>query len=224
MEHEPSPRLLFAMSCLVMIIVSVFAVFSTRRLDRIPSRRIQNFVELVVEALNNYVIDIIGPEGRKYTSFIGSLFIFILCANLLGLVPGFKSPTSSLSITISLALIVFVTYNVIGIQRAGIKRYLKHLLGEPLWLFWLMLPIHIIGELARPLSLSVRLFGNIFGEEMVLAILAGLTVVIIPYVLAIPTQFPIMLFDVFISFIQALVFTMLSAIYISLAIEAAEEH
>ena len=178
----------------------------------------------MVESLDNFVIDIIGPEGRKYTPFIGSLFIFIFAANLLGLVPGLKPPTSSLSITISLALIVFVAYNAIGIRRAGLKRYLLHLLGEPLWLAWLMLPIHLIGELARPLSLSVRLFGNMFGEEMVLAILAGLTFVIVPYVVAIPTQFPIMLFDVFISFVQALVFTMLSAIYISLALEVGDEH
>lgn len=224
MEHEASPWLLFGMSCFVMVAVALFAILSTRRLQLIPTTRRQNLVELIVEALNNYVVDIIGPEGRKYTPFIGSLFIFILCANLLGLVPGLKSPTSSLSITISLALIVFVTYNVIGIRRVGPKKYVMHLLGEPLWLAWLMLPIHIIGELARPLSLSVRLFGNMFGEETVLAILAGLTVVIVPYLVAIPTQFPMMLFDVFISFVQALVFTMLSAIYISLAIEGAEEH
>lgn len=224
MEESVSPWLLFGMACIVMIALALFAISSTRRLEKIPTTRRQNLVELIVEGLNNFTVDIIGPEGREYTPFIGSLFIFILCANLLGLFPGLKSPTSSLSITVSLALIVFVAYNVIGIRKAGVKRYLKHLIGEPVWLAPLMFPIHVIGELARPLSLSVRLFGNMFGEEMVLAILASLTLVIVPYLIAIPTQFPIMLFDVFISFVQAMVFSMLSAIYISLALEAAEEH
>jgi F-type H+-transporting ATPase subunit a len=223
-EESVSPWLLFGMACIVMIALALFAISSTRRLEKIPTTRRQNLVELIVEGLNNFTVDIIGPEGREYTPFIGSLFIFILCANLLGLFPGLKSPTSSLSITVSLALIVFVAYNVIGIRKAGVKRYLKHLIGEPVWLAPLMFPIHVIGELARPLSLSVRLFGNMFGEEMVLAILASLTLVIVPYLIAIPTQFPIMLFDVFISFVQAMVFSMLSAIYISLALEAAEEH
>jgi F-type H+-transporting ATPase subunit a len=224
LEHEVNPWLLFAMSGLVMVILSVAAILSTRRLAKIPVSRRQGFAELTVSSLNSFVVGIIGPGGEKYTPFIGTLFIYILAMNLFGLVPGFKSPTSNLSITISLALIVFVAYNVAGIREAGIKSYLKHLLGEPIWLAPLMLPIHIIGELARPVSLSIRLFGNIFGEETVLAILAGMTFVIVPYFLAVPTQFPIMVFDVFISFVQALVFSMLSTIYIALAIAGHAEH
>ena len=224
MESEASPWLLFGMSALVIVVLAAFSVLATRRLATIPSSRLQNLVELVVSSLNGFVVGIIGPKGEKYTPFVGTLFIYIFALNLLGLVPGFKSPTSGLSITIGLALVVFVVYNVAGIREVGAGPYLKHLAGEPIWLAWLMLPIHIIGELARPLSLSIRLFGNIFGEETVLMILAGMTYVIIPYVVAIPTQFPIMLFDVFIAFVQALVFSMLTAIYISVAITGHEEH
>lgn len=224
MEHEASPWLLFAMSVLVAIGLALFGILSTRRLEKIPTRRIQSVAEFIVQSLDNFVVGIIGPKGRTYTPFIGSLFLYILTMNLLGLVPLFKSPTSSLSITVPLALIVFVVYNYAGIREVGLVPYLKHLAGEPIWLAPLMLPIHVIGELARPLSLSIRLFGNIFGEETVLAILAGLTFVIIPYVVAIPTQFPMMLFAIFTSFVQALVFTMLATIYISVAIANHEEH
>lgn len=224
MEHQVSPWLLLGYSGLVIIVLAVTAILSTRRLARIPTSGRQNMVEFVVESLNNFVVGIIGPKGEKYTSFIGTLFIYILAMNLLGLVPGLKAPTSGLSITISLALISFIFYNVAGIREVGLVPYLKHLAGEPLWLAPLMLPIHIISELARPLSLAVRLFGNIFGEETVILILAGLTYVIIPYFVAIPTQFPMMLFDIFIGFVQALIFSTLSAIYISIAIAGHEEY
>lgn len=227
MEHgtEASPWLFFAMAGVVIVALSLFAILSTRRLQRIPTSHRQSFLELIVLSLNNFVVDIIGPGGEKYTPFIGTLFIFVLCMNLLGLVPFFKSPTSNLSITISLALVVFVFYNYAGIREAGFKAWFMHLLGEPIWLAPLMFPIHVIGELARPLSLSIRLYGNIFGEETVLAILASMTFVIVKYVIAVPTQFPMMLFAVFTAFVQALVFSMLSAIYISVAVSNKhEEH
>jgi F-type H+-transporting ATPase subunit a len=108
-----------------------------------------------------------------------------------------------------------------GFRAHGIK-YLKHFLGEPLWLAPLMLPIHVIGELARPLSLTIRLFGNIFGEDMVIIILILITKEVIGTFL-LPAQFPMMLFGVFTSFVQALVFSMLVAIYISVATEQHEE-
>lgn len=216
------------MSGLVIVILAVVAILATRRLSKLPESRSQNLVEFIVSALNNFVVGIIGPGGEKYTPFIGTIFIYILTMNMLGLVPGLKAPTSNLSITIPMALIVFVMYNYYGIKAVGLGPYLKHLLGEPLWLAPLMLPIHIIGELARPLSLSIRLFGNIFGEETILAILAGMSFVLIRFhntpVLTLPVQFPMMVFAVFTSFVQALVFAMLTAIYISIAVSAHEEH
>jgi len=222
LEHEISPWILFWMSVLTLVMLSILAILATRRLETVPSGRRQSFVELVVETLDNYVIGIIGPKGRKYTPFIGTLFIYILAMNLLGLVPGFKAPTSNLSITISLAVVVFLFYNVASIMEKGFVSWIRHLMGEPVWLAPIMFPIHVISELARPLSLSIRLYGNIFGEEMVVLILASLTYVVIPYFVAIPTQFPMMLFDIFIAFVQALIFSTLSAIYISIAV--AEEH
>ena len=225
--EEGSPWLLLAMSGFVMLILTVISVLGTRRLRKIPETTGQGLIELIVSSLNNFVVGIIGPGGEKYVPFIGTIFIYILSMNLLGLIPGFKAPTSNLSITIAMALVVFVMYNYYGIRAVGVRKYLMHLVGEPIWLFPLMLPIHIIGELARPLSLSIRLFGNIFGEETILVILAGMSLAIIRYhgipVLALPFQFPMMLFAVFTSFVQAMIFAVLSAIYISIAVSH-EEH
>lgn len=224
MEHEVSPWLMLGMAVMVGTVLSIFSIVSTRRLRLIPETRLQTFLELIVGALQSFVEGIIGPKARKYTPFIGTLFIYVLAMNMLGLVPPFQSPTANLSITASLAIVVFLAYNYAGIRETGLKSWARHLLGEPLWLAPIMLPIHVIGELARPISLSIRLFGNMFGEETVLMILAGMTIVVVPYLIAIPTQFPIMVLKVFISFVQALVFAMLSAIYISLAIADHAEH
>lgn len=225
--EEGSPWLLLAMSGLVILVLIIISILATRRLRKIPETAGQGLIELIVTSLNNFVAGIIGPGGEKYTPFVGTIFIYILSMNLLGLIPGFKAPTSSLSITIAMALVVFVMYNYFGIREVGLLKYLKHLLGEPLWLAPLMLPIHIIGELARPLSLSIRLFGNIFGEETILVILAGMSFALIRYhgipVITLPVQFPMMVFAVFTSFVQALVFAMLSTIYISIAVSH-EEH
>lgn len=216
------------MSGIVTIALTVFAILATRRLSKMPESRFQNFVEIVVSSLSNFVVGIIGPGGEKYTSFIGTIFISIIAMNMLGLVPGLKAPTSSLSITIPMALVVFFMYNYYSIRATGVKTWFLHLVGEPWWLFPLMFPIHIIGELARPLSLSVRLFGNIFGEETILVILAGLSFVLVKYhgipVLALPAQFPMMVFAVFTSFVQALVFAMLTTIYIAIGVSGHEEH
>lgn len=224
MKEEPvSPTVLLVISMGVALILVVLSVLATRKLNvREPSRK-QNLVELVVSSLNNFVIGIIGPEGQKFTPFIGTLFIYILAMNLIGLVPGLHSPTGNLSFTLALAILAFVMYNYYGIRKVGPLKYLKHLAGEPLWLAPLMFPIHLIGEIARPISLSIRLYGNVFGKEIVLVVFAGMTLVVVPYLLAIPTQFPMLVFAVFISFVQALVFSLLTTIYIAIAISD-EEH
>lgn len=224
MEHEANPWVFFGMAMIVAVVLALVSILSTRRLQKIPSSRLQNLLEISVSALNNYTVSIIGHGGEKYTPFIGTLFIYILCMNLLGLVPAFKSPTSNLTITASLAIVVFIYYNYAGIRTTGFKAWGKHLLGEPIWLAWLMFPIHVIGELARPLSLAIRLYGNIYGEETVIAILAGMSLVVIPRVIAVPYQLPMMLFGVFTAFVQALVFSSLTAIYIGLAVSGHEEH
>ena len=131
---------------------------------------------------------IIGPGGERHTPFIATLFLFILLNNLIGMVPGALAPTSSLNTTIALALITFAYVQIEGVRAHGVVGRLKHFMGPTPALAPLMFPIEIIGELARPLSLSIRLFGNIFGEEQVIFILAGLAYFILGF-FPIPYQF-----------------------------------
>lgn len=144
---------------------------------------------------------------------IASLGFFILCCNYLGMIPGFLSPTSNLNTTLACALIVVVMTHVLGVKFHGVK-YIKHFLGPVWWLSWLILPIELVGHFSRVLSLSIRLFGNVFGEELVLSILfflAGLYM----------APVPMMLLGLFTGFIQAFIFVLLSMMYFAGAIEHA---
>jgi F-type H+-transporting ATPase subunit a len=188
-------------------VIAIAVILMTRKLHRVPTR-LQAALELTVEGLRNFVTGLIGPEGPRYLPVIGTVFIYILILNLSGLIPGWKSPTSNINVTIGLALSVFVYVHYHGIRVNGLGGYLKHYAGEPLWLAPLNVPIHLIGELARPLSLSIRLFGNIFGEDFVLAIIIFLMGFIPVHALILPLA-------VFTSFVQAMVFSMLTAVYIA---------
>lgn len=212
-------------SFVVILILTVLSLLASRNLKKIPSG-LQNFMEWAVEGLENFTVSAIGEDGRKYTPLIGTFFLYIAFQNLIGLVPGFLAPTSSLSTTIALGLCAIVAVHYLAIREIGFKTWAMHFMGEPKWLAPLMIPLHIVGELARPLSLSLRLFGNIFGEETVLVILAGMSPVILRTaglfsgepLLALPVQLPMMLFGVFTSLLQALVFSMLLCIYITVTI------
>jgi F-type H+-transporting ATPase subunit a len=211
------------MSWIVIIVLSLIAYFGTRRLRKIPGP-FQNALELVVSGLFNFIEGIIGPGGRRYAPFIATLFIYILFNNLLGIIPGFRSPTSGLNMTIALALAAFAYVQYQAIRVNGLWGYIKHFWGDPWWLGPLMFPIHIIGELAKPLSLSIRLFGNIFGEDKIIVILAGMSLYVFkPWIKVIPIQFPMMAFAVFTSFIQALIFTVLTAGYLTVLISHEHE-
>ena len=159
-----------------------------------------------------------GPMGaknaRRYLPLIGSLFLFILFSNLLSLIPGFLPPTDTLKTNIALAVLVFVLTHVFGVIAHGPK-YFKHFLGPVWWLAWLMLPIEIVSHLARPVSLSMRLLGNITADHKVAAVFFGLVPLLLPV--------PFLVMGVFVSVVQAVVFSLLSTIYISTAI-AHEEH
>ena len=186
--------------------------------------KFQACLEFVVITLDNFVRGIVGDEAKTLTPIIGSFFIFILALNLFGLIPGFISPTANMNTTVALALVGVGIVQYYGITRLGFWGYFKHFWGEPWQLGFLMFPIHVIGELARPLSLSLRLFGNIFGEELVIIIIIGIVIKLLGNAL-IPAQVPMMLFAIFTSFIQALVFAMLIGIYIAIALaEHSEEH
>ena len=208
---------------LIALILCLTVMLATRKLKSRNPGRFQAFLEFCVSSLEGFVTSIVGEHGRSLTPVIGTFFIFILSLNLFGLIPGFVSPTKDINTTVALALAAIIIVQYYGIRCQGLKGYVKHFLGEPMWLAPLMLPIHIIGELARPLSLSVRLFGNIFGEETVIAILVIIVTGVLGNML-IPLQFPMMLFAIFGSLVQALVFSMLVSIYIAVAITGHEEH
>lgn len=208
---------------LVILILAGGAIFYSRKLRVHNPSRFQAFLELVVTALDGFVRNIVPSESRLLTPIIGTVFIYILSLSLFGLIPGFISPTSNTNTTVALALMAFIFVQYMAISRQGLKNYLKHFVGEPVWLGPLMVPLHIIGELAKPLSLSIRLFGNIFGEETVIAVFVLIVTSVLGNLL-IPLQFPMMLFAIFGGFIQSLVFSMLVCIYIAVAVEGAGEH
>jgi F-type H+-transporting ATPase subunit a len=200
------------MVLIIVLFYTIFMMIWSKKFNIYPS-----FIQQILEAYHSFIEglakDIIGPEGKQYVPILGTLGLFILTGNLMGLIPIFKSPTSSINVTFSCALTVFIYYNYQGLRRHGVA-YLKHFAGPVLWLAPIMIPIEIIGQLARPVSLSFRLFGNIFGEDTIILILAGLVPFIVPL--------PMMCLAVFTSLIQTLVFLMLSSVYIAGAI--AHEH
>jgi len=202
-------------------LICLLAFFASREAKMIPGN-LQNAVEALVEALHDFVVGILGPKyGPRYLPFLGTLFIYILAMNLFGLIPFMHSPTASLNVTVALALTVFVYVQYTGIRGLGIVGYLDHLIGSPRdvisWLLVpLMLPIHVLGELAKPISLSCRLFGNVFGEDMLLVAFATLGILTLP-IAKLPFGLPLHLLFVPLallsSVLQALVFTVLSTVY-----------
>ncbi len=194
--------------------------YGTRQLDRVPGG-LQNVLEGIVQLLDSFVKGIVGEKhGGRYVTFIGSAFLFIVCCNLVGLIPGFQAPTSKVNQTLALALCTFFMTHAVGFRYAG-PAYLKHFLGEPLWLAPIALPAHVAGEIARPVSLTLRLFGNIFGEETAIAVFVWLGFALAPYI---PFQLPLMALGVFTSFVQALIFSLLSCVYIAGALPHEHHH
>ncbi|MBS1236805.1 MAG: atpB 3 [Deltaproteobacteria bacterium] len=199
-------------SWLVMAILIVGSLLLVRGLKLIPTKG-QNVVEVVLQSLENFMVEITGPEGRTFFPYIATVFLYILVSNLLGLIPGFISPTANINTTLSLALCSFVLTHAIGIKYHG-KKYIKHFLGPMIALAPLMLIIETIGHLARVMSLSMRLFGNIFGKEKLLGILFGLAGLYL-------APLPILFLGILVSFIQAVVFMLLSIMYFAGAMEEA---
>lgn len=199
-------------SIFVIILMVVGGFFLTRGIKFIPGKG-QSFLEFVIQGLEDFVVDITGPEGRTFFPFIATLFLYILLCNLIGLVPAFFSPTADPNTTLSLALCTFVVTHLIGIKYHGIK-YIKHFIGPVWYMAWIMFPIEVISHVARVMSLTFRLFGNIFGKEKVLGlffVLGGL------YLLPLPILF----LGILVSFIQAVVFLLLATIYFAGAMEEA---
>ena len=203
------------MSLIVAAVLILFFGLASRRLNILPSK-LQSILELIIKAFENILVEIIGEQGKKYLPLIATIGLFILVCNLLGLVPGFMSPTSKLNVTVGCALVVFFYYHWQGIRSQGLFKYLKHFMGPIPIIAPLLLPIEIISHFSRPVSLSIRLFGNIFAEELLIVVIAS----IIPFLL----HLPFMAIAIFTATIQAFVFVLLACIYIGGAVAHEEEH
>jgi F-type H+-transporting ATPase subunit a len=180
-----------------------------------PTLGLRNVFETLADTVLGLMAGVMGEKAAKrYLPLVGTFFMFIMFSNLLGLIPGFLPPTDTLKTNLALSLLVFVLTHVFGVREHGLK-YFKHFLGPIWWLIPLMLPIELISHIARPVSLSMRLLGNIFADHKVVTVFFG----IIPFLLPLP----FMLLGVLVSIVQAVVFSMLTTVYISQAV-AHEEH
>ena len=175
---------------------------------KVQPTRFQNALEWLVEALDGLIGSMIPKQPRILLPLVGTLAVFIAATNLGGLIPGLRSPTTDLNTPLALAIVVFFSVHYYGIRAHGLVGHLRHYV-EPVFF---MLPIEIAGELARTMSLTFRLFGNILGEEIVIAVLFVILPVIVPV--------PMMLFSIFTSIIQAYVFVMLTVVYLGGAVRA----
>ncbi len=216
--HVKDPKDCVADYVVMVFIVAIFMIvlftLAGRKRALIPGR-MQNVLEMIVEFFESQMAEIIGPEARKYLPLVGTVGLFVFFCNLLGLIPGLMSPTSKLNVTVGCALAVFVYYHVQGMKAQGPLTYLKHFMGPIPALAPLMLPIELISHFSRPVSLSIRLFSNIFAEEVLIVVIASLIPVLLPL--------PFMALSIFTAVLQAFVFVLLSCIYIAGAVEHAEE-
>ena len=206
------------MCSLIVVVVSILSLIGRSRLSVENPGKVQIIVEDLITALNGMLEEYIGPKGRKYLTLVGTIGIFILTANLMGLAPGLMAPTSNINVTLGCALTVWVYYHIHGFKEQGLIGYLKHFAappGAPMWMAPIYFPIELISHASRVLSLSVRLFGNIFGEELVILILFS----IVPFLAPLPMMF----LGIITASLQAYIFVMLTIIYLTGAV-AIEHH
>jgi F-type H+-transporting ATPase subunit a len=211
-----------ATSLLVVAVLILFAYLANRQSAAasdaaVPddSLTLRNIAELLVEGVSGMAEGVLGHNGRHYVPLYGSFFLFILCANLVGLLPGFSPPTSNFNVTFALGVLSFIAFNYYGFHEQGVG-YLQHFVGPIWWLGVLMVPLELIDNFVRPFSLALRLFGNMTGDHVVLEIFTDLTKVVIPVVFY--------MLGAFVSLVQAFVFTLLSMVYVSLAVAGHGDH
>jgi F-type H+-transporting ATPase subunit a len=213
-EHDVLPAHV-VMIILVCLGLTLVALLVRRTLSVESPGYVQQVFELVFEGILGFMNDIIGSGARRFFPLIGALFVYILVGNLIGLVPGFMSPTSNINVTAGCAIIVFLYYNYQGFKTHGFVKYMAHFAGPSLVIAPLLFVIEIISHLARPFSLSVRLFGNIFAEELIIGSLNQ----IFPFF----TALPVMALGLFASTVQAFIFIVLTMVYIGGAVEHAHQ-
>lgn len=189
-------------------IIALFAYLKSRLSVESPGKT-QHIFELVYEFFHASAEEIVGHDGPQYIWFFGTIFIFILFMNLIGLIPFFEAPTMYTMVPLGLAVVTFLFYHFAGVRAHGIG-YIKQFLGPFWWLAWLMLPIELISHFARPLSLTVRLYANMFAGEQVYLTFIMLTKLILP-IIFIALHF-------FVSFLQAYIFMLLAMVYVGGAV------
>jgi F-type H+-transporting ATPase subunit a len=212
-------NIIYAMVVSIFLCIIAVTVYKKRKMIPGP---FQNGVEMLVEGMSDFLHSILGKNAPRYVPFLGTLFFYILMMNFIGIIPLGHSPSTNINITASLAIMVFLYAQYTGLSRLGIKGYVDHLLGQPRDIIgWaiapMILPIHIIGEFAKPFSLALRLFGNITGEDILVAAFVGLGITALSFMhspVGLPLHVPFILLGLLMSTIQALVFTLLSTIYI----------
>ncbi len=200
-----------AYTWLIIALLAILSIMATKALKAVPGG-LQNFMEVIISGIENMIVETMGEHGRPFFPLIATLAIFILVSNLIGLVPGFFPPTANINTTAACAVVVFVMTHVVGVKEHGFK-YIKHFLGPIMWLAPMMFFIEVIGHFSRVISLTLRLFGNMNGHELVLMIFFGLAPFLVPL--------PMMMMGVLVSFIQAFVFMLLAMIYIQGSLEHA---
>jgi F-type H+-transporting ATPase subunit a len=206
------------------ILITLLLHLGIRKHALIP-HGVQNALEWALEVFEKLILGILGPEGRKHLPFLGTLFFYILMMNWLGLIPLMKSPSSNLNITAAMGISVFCYVQYLNIKNMGIFGFLYHLAGSPKGVAgWLLVPVifplELISQISRPVTLSLRLFGNILGEHILLGVFAVLGLVFVSYIsftVTLPLQIPFVFLALLTGFMQALVFTMLSTVYILLS-------
>ncbi len=208
---QPASADAVAYTWLIIIMLLLVSLIATKAVKAVPTG-MQNFMEVVIGGIENMIVETMGEHGRPFFPLVATLAIFILISNLIGLVPGFFPPTANINTTAACAIVVFVMTHVVGIKEHGAS-YIKHFLGPIVWLAPMMFFIEVIGHLSRVISLTLRLFGNMNGHELVLMIFFGLAPFLVPL--------PMMLMGVLVSFIQAFVFMLLAMIYIQGSLEHA---
>jgi F-type H+-transporting ATPase subunit a len=174
----------------------------------------QHIAELIHEAIGDQAEQVIGHGYQRFQAYVTCIFLFVLCNNLVGLIPGIEAPTTSIMVTLGLAVPTFLYYNYYGVKEQGVVGYIKHFAGPVWWMAWLIFPIEVVSHLARVMSLSVRLYANMFAGDLVTLVFFSLVPVGIPVIF--------LGLHLFVSLIQAFVFTLLTMIYLSLAV--AHEH
>ncbi|MBF0205789.1 MAG: F0F1 ATP synthase subunit A [Oligoflexia bacterium] len=221
-EHVRIPEHTLALGFVAIIIIVLSALYriklSSVKNKVIPDQglTLRNTIEVFGEFLYEKCVSIIGEkDGPKHFPFVLAIFMIILFSNLLGLIPGFLPPTSNFNTTFALGLLSFCYYTFYGMKTHGVINYFKHFMG-PLWYMAVLLfPIELVSDVIRPLTLGVRLYGNLFGDHLVLGLFTQLVPLVVPVIF--------LFFGLLVSFVQTFVFCVLTMVYISLAVSSHHE-